>query len=79
MKLLTELLSQLNLPKLHPIKRGMSRTNRSLMYKLQAENRKIKKERKSILSKYRIGSYREYEGDGYFIKGIYEYRGEQYG
>lgn len=36
------------------------------------------KQFKKSLNKYRTGSIREYEGDGYFTKPVYTFEGEQY-
>jgi hypothetical protein len=36
------------------------------------------KERKEFLKPYHAGSYRDYEGDGYFTKPLYLYDGKYY-
>jgi hypothetical protein len=36
------------------------------------------KEFKRSLNKYRTGSEKEWEGDGYFVKPVYTYEGEKY-
>ena len=62
----------------HKIPRGMSKRNRQFMYKLQAENRKFAKERKTILSKYKVGNYNDHDKDGYSKKPVFLYEGVYY-
>lgn len=46
--------------------------------KLMDERNEIKKERKHYLRQFQVGSYRDYEGDGYFNKPLYLYEGKYY-
>lgn len=78
MKPLSELISKLNLPKPHKIPRGISKTNYLKMKQLQAENKKIVKQRKQILSKYKVGNSNDWDKDGYSKSPIYKFEGEYY-
>lgn len=72
------LCNKLNLPKAPKIPRGTNSRNRSLYFKLKAERNKIIKLRLAELNKYKCGTYKDYEGDGYFKIPLYLYHGEYY-
>jgi len=79
MKPLSELCNKLNLPKPKKVPRGMSKWNYKGMKEIQANNKKIVKERKRILSQYKIGSSNDWDNNGGYSKsGIYSYQGETY-
>lgn len=76
---LSRLTAILNLPKAPKIPRGITKRNMREYYRLQAIKKNIGEQRRKVLNKYRVGSFKEYEGDGYFKKNLYLYNGEYYG
>ena len=76
---LSELIAKLNLPQIPKIKRGISRLPRHEQYKLRSAKKAVMDQREKILQPYRAGKYKDWEGDGYFLRKVYLYNGKYYG
>ncbi len=61
------------------IPRGTKKKNYSLYLKLKKERDDINMNIIKALKPYRIGTYKEWEGDGYFNSPLYLYDGNYYG
>lgn len=82
MKPLSELLHKLNMkPPVRKYNYTMVNRKEIPLWLYRQEQTKWKqamKEFKKHLNKYRTGSEKEWEGDGYFIKPVYTYEGQKY-
>lgn len=73
------LIKILNLPQQIKIPRKCRTRAPRLYFELKKRQGEISRKRIEMLASYKVGKYKDWEGDGYFMSDIFLYKGIYYG
>jgi hypothetical protein len=77
---ISELIALLGLPVgKKRLPRGISKMPRQQQMELRRNFNAARRKKIEALKKYKVGTYKEWEGDGYFKSSLYLYNGVYYG